>query len=188
MLRNIFHYIWTNLFNLIAMKLKYYLFLSSIFFIFAGTSCPTDSPVDLVDIELTHFDYSGEKMIESEDPIKKEAYVLGVRYLVKYAHSTSDTKPQYYNPESNYGDTEYIENYDGTPSPKIYCNTDLGDSYPAGSDITHLFSIGTHNDVKMDLILVLKDAPPAGTYSFKVRFYCKNNTIAGKDSTPVTLY
>lgn len=163
---------------------KIYMLAVLVFFTFCATSCPYDFDVDLVDIELYNIDFSGEEMIESSDPIKKEGYIIGVKYLVSAPNST-DEESWYYTPENKYGDTEHITNI--KEKPKVFCLSDFSGDYTSGSDISHLFTYGNVKNSEMHILLVLKTQPDAGTHLFKVQYQVEDGTLIEK-SIEVTLY
>lgn len=163
------------------MKFKIYLPLVLIFVMCTATSCPEkEQDVYLIDIEVANLDNSGENMFESDDPVNKDAYVIGVKYLV--GNSPNDI---HINPFNKDNSDQVILNL--TANPKVFCNDDFNKEHPAGSDVTKFFRFGKAKDVRQDFLLILATPPAPGTYSFKVVYECSNTTIV-KDTNPVTLF
>ncbi|HCO67825.1 MAG TPA: hypothetical protein DIT04_08755 [Dysgonomonas sp.] len=170
-----------------AMKIKTPLLCLLISFMFCATSCPDDLLyVQLVDIELYNLDFSGEKMTESSEPIKKEAYVIGIKYLVKHDYEGFGDKTWYYHPDKEYGNSEIITNIKRNPT--VLTLSDFNEDYPAGSDISHLFTYGRSDYYEeMSLLLVLNAVPDPGIHSFKVKLPTENNLII-EEIIETTLY
>lgn len=168
------------------MKIKIYLSIALVFIACMATSCPEkEQDVYLIGIELLNFDNAGENMIESDEPINKEAFVIGIRYKVCYTSDKEGKYPEYYSKDT-YGDAKVITNL--SANPKIICNNDFDEEYPAGSDVSKFFKFGTDKDINQDLLLILTTPPAPGTYSFKVVYHCSDNTVIEKNTNPVTLF
>lgn len=157
------------------MKLKPFLFIFPLLMLFVATSCPQEEPVELVGIELVNIDNSGKDMIESDGPVKKEAYAITIKYLVDSERFYSGA---HYLGEYDY---EYIQNVEGVPAKTIYCNTGFGTEYSEGSDVSSCFRICGD-------ILLLNEVPVPGVYSFKVKLVYSNGLVFEADTKPVTLY
>lgn len=169
------------------MKRLFYFLLTVIFFLCTAMSCEEEyiTPMSLVDIELVNIDNSGENMVESDEAIRKEAYVIGLRYLVSDNFKYSDGEPHFIH-NAGLDENIYIDNINS--NPKIYCLSDFDSEHLAGSDITEFFTFYTNNDSNQNMLLILRKAPHAGSHSFKVEFECTNDTIVSKNTTPVILY
>lgn len=151
-----------------------------------ATSCPEEEQdVYLVGIELLNFDNAGENMVESDEPINKDAFVIGIRYKVCYTDDREGKYPDYYYKGTS-GDPKIITNLSG--NPKIICNNDFDEEHSAGSDVTKFFKFGIDKDIEQDLLLILTTPPAAGKYSFKVVYNCSDNTVVEKNTNPVTLF
>jgi len=166
------------------MKVKFYLLPILAFMIFAATSCPEDRNVYLVNIKVENLDNSGEDVRISEEPINRNAFVIGVKYLV--GNSPNDKDPYPYNKKPSYSNL-MILNFPGNPT--VFCNDAFDEDHPADSDVTKFFKFSASNsDGDYSMLLVLKEPPAAGTYSFRVVFDCPNNVVIRKDTEPVTLF
>lgn len=167
------------------MKMKFYLLPVLAFIIFTATSCPEeDGDVYLVNIEVVNLDNSGEDAYISEEPVNRNAFVIGVNYLVGYT-PPNEKKPFSFNKKFSY-DNIVILNFPDNPT--IICNEDFDEDHPANSDVTKFFKISTHNDRDYDMLLLLMEPPVTGTYSFRVVFNCPNNVVIKKETEPVTLF
>lgn len=163
------------------MKLKAYLLLSVAFLLCTATSCPQDYDVYILDMEVSNFDNSGADMFVSEEPINKNAYVIGINYLVGF--SKDDERP--HRLSEDFYDEETIKN--PLQSIKILCNTNFNDEYPAGSEITNSFRIVENKKLGQDILLILQAHPATGNHSFKVILNCSDGQIVEKDVI-VTLF
>lgn len=159
------------------MRFLLYLFLSTVFFVCSATTCcyyedDEQEPCRLVDIQLHTLDNSGEEPVASYGPINRNALVIGIDYLVLYS---GEEYPALYT-NSYYGQRNIIGNI--VEGPRVYTASDFGEGYPAGSEITDLFSIpakdiyGKHN-----ISMILRQTPPAGEYTFVVRIRCSDRAI-----------
>ncbi|NDW17480.1 DUF5034 domain-containing protein [Dysgonomonas sp. 216] len=169
------------------MKTLYiYLFLSFIFFLSSSTTCEyfDDNPsLLLIGVELVNINNEGKEMLISDDPIKKEAYVIGIKYIASEAVDKDSIGNSFYVKHSNF---IYFAN--AYPEPRIYCNNDFDEDYPAGSDISHLFWFSTKDILNQNLLLILKKAPQKGIHSFKVVFDCHNNKVIENNTAEIELY
>lgn len=159
-----------------------YVTLILLFPLLTTVSCMEEQPQALlVGMDVCNLDNADVNMTISDRPIKKEAYVIGVKYRLKVEGSE---ELQYFDP--NLVDAPIIANV--KDNPLIYCNNDFNEEYPAGSDITKFFTFGSRDDMGLNLILVLKKAPAVGSHSFKIRFLCTDNTVVEQNTSPVNLY
>lgn len=168
------------------MKFKIYLSIALVFIVCMATFCHEDEQdIYLVGIELMNFDNAGENMVESDEPVNKNAFVIGVQYKVCNTNDKEGKYPLYYS-QSAYSHPETIANLQGNPT--IICNDYFDEEHPAGSDVTKFFKFGTDKDVRQSLLLILTTPPASGTYSFKVIYNCSDNTVVEKSTNPVTLF
>lgn len=180
------------------MKLAIRICVVCIFVLCTATRCEEDDgeytamDVDLVEIELFNIDNSGRGPVLAKDSVKKEAYVVGVRYKVVDTQNADDTIHYYNENKVNY-DKEVIVNTDLIP--RIFTNTDFDEDHPAGSDVTDLFlSTDWHTGQSYDRMLILRKAPEAGIHSFKVSYTLLRDGIAqvvtsiDQDTSPIKLY
>lgn len=160
------------------MKIKLILPLVLIFCLFSATTCddPPFEPsvIELKGIELNHYDNSMEKMFRSDKPIKKEAYVIGVKYVIKKLDNSN---------KNNY--SRFPTNI---KKRKIYTLNDFDKNHPKGSDVSNFFTTWSNpNTTDADVILVLNKIPLPGAYAFKIEYECTDATII-QETTPVVLY
>jgi len=165
------------------MKFKLYFLPVLVFIMCMAMTCEEDVDVYLIDVEIANLDNSGENMVKSEDAVNRNAFAIGVNYLVGHTQDEEMTFP-YNNPKSY--DSYIIQNFSGTP--KVICNTSFDEDHPEGSDVTGFFKTSNRNDTGYDMLLILKNPPAAGTYSFKVIYNCSNGIVIEKDTEPVTLF
>jgi len=125
-------------------------------------------PVSLVGIQAVNIDNSGEFPIVSVSPIKKEAYMIGVRWITEHTTSEDDfiTGP--------------IRQGQRTPDrvsdqfrKRIIAITPFGPSIPAGSNVSSFFKeISRHFlPAGIDEGFVLLVAPTPGEHSFRIEYH-----------------
>lgn len=155
------------------MKFKLHILTFFVFCLFSATKCIESEDYILNDIELNHFDNSGAKMIKSTKPIKKEAYVIGIIFIVKDYPFRNASLNSLVNVKKK---------------PKVYTLYDFDEQHSKGSDVSDCLVYGeiTYN-AETNLILVFNKYPKSGTHSFRVEFECTDTTIT-KETTPIELY
>lgn len=141
-----------------------------------------DNPVEMVDILAENLNFEGEEAFISDEPIRKEAFVIGVTYIVE---DTVDLGQQKYPRPIAYSDRIYKDF-----TWKILCNSDFNNEYPAGSDVTKLFRVNTlnyyiPNEFKSSLFL--RGTPLEGEHSFTIQAIFGDKTIETQ-TKPVRLY
>lgn len=159
-----------------SIKVRLYFILSAIFILNVAMKCegwddiepPT---VDISRVDIANVDNAGEKPFISSEPIKKEAYMLGVKYI-----GDTDDEVSYY---------AFKEN---VRSEKIFCNTDFDAEHPAGSDVTRFFKKTSYTPQGLDYAFLLRKVPQAGTYSFKIVSQISECKIFEASTEPVELY
>lgn len=125
----------------------------------------------IADIRVDNLNISSDENCISCDSIKRDEYVLGIQYF------DSDTKQ-----------LPYLSCYqDKVITQKIYCNTNLDEAHPAGSDVTKLFSNFASKKYE-GAKLALKCAPRAGMHSFKVCIYRADGSLIEKNTASIKFY
>ncbi len=163
------------------MKLKLILMLSLsvIFILNTAMSCEEDYDLEdaffnITSIEAYNINNEGEYPFISDEPIRKEAYVIGIKRFDDIKHD-SDTQYNY-----------ILEK--PIVSEKIICLTDLSDKYTAGSDVTGIFIKSGSRSDKTDYIYVLREKINPGTHSFKIVAILTDDSILEAITSPVELY
>jgi hypothetical protein len=127
-------------------------------------------PVSLVGIEAVNIDNSGEFPIVSATAIKKEAYMIGIKWFTDNTPSADDDKfitGSIQKGEYTYGGLS--NNY----SKAIKCNTQFNANIPAGSYVSKFFKEINRNYLPAEINegFVLLVAPDPGEHSFRVEYY-----------------
>ena len=127
-------------------------------------------PVSLKGIEAVNIDNSGEKPVVSNLPIKKEAYMLGIKWITDNIPSDDDDKfitDPIQKGEQTYGlvAANYLK--------AIKCNTQFNSDIPAGKYVSKFFKEINRNYLPADINegFVLLVAPDPGEHSFRVEYY-----------------
>ena len=140
-------------------------------------------PVTIKDIEAVNIDNSGEFPKVTADPIKKEAYMLGVRWITTTAPSDDDDifitdiiqeNQQTYNSLSN----KYKK--------AILCNTKFNSEIEEGKYVSKFFKEINRNYLPSDVDegFVLLEAPTPGEHSFRIEYY-EGETLKFYHDTPL---
>lgn len=127
-------------------------------------------PVSLVGIEAVNIDNSGEFPIVSASPIKKEAYMVGIKWITDNTPSNDDDKfITGAIPKGEHTYSGLSSNY----SKAIKCNTQFNANIPAGSYVSKFFKEINSNYLPAEINegFVLLVAPDAGPQSFRVEYY-----------------
>lgn len=127
-------------------------------------------PVTLKGIEAVNVDNSGEFPAASPLSVKKEAYMVGVKWIVDNIPSDDDDKfitgPIYQGEQRN----EYIAD---SYSKAIKCLTQFNADIPAGKYVSKYFKEIDRNYLPADINegFALLVAPDPGEHSFRVEYY-----------------
>ncbi|MBK5719632.1 DUF5034 domain-containing protein [Dysgonomonas sp. Marseille-P4677] len=155
------------------MRLIISLLLSVILILNTAMKCDEDYSdpinVNLIGLEIYNVNNEGQYPIISDEPIKKEAYMIGVKQL------TDGDEPRYY---------QLVEQIE---TKTISCDIDIDHEHPAGSDITDFFIRTSYKPHDLTYSYVLRKEIPAGTYSFKV-IVTTANQVFESQTTPIDLY
>ena len=144
-------------------------------------------PVSLVGIETINIDNSGELPKTSNFPIKKEAYMLGIKWITEHTPSEEDDKfitgPI---PEGKHLYSELSNKY----SKAIKCNTQFNATIPAGKYISKFFKEIDRRYLPEDIDegYVLLVVPDTGVHSFRVEYYEGNTLVFFHDTSPIKFY
>lgn len=144
----------------------------------AGCSAPYDSddwggehviPVSLRDIEAVNVDNSGEYPSVATGSVNKEAYMLGVKWIVDNLPTDND---KFVTDNSWYGERSYYSISDRY-SMSITCLTQFNSDIPAGTYVSKYFKRidRTYLPADMDEGFVLLVAPDPGLHSFRIEYY-----------------
>lgn len=133
-------------------------------------------PVTLTGIEAMHVDNAGEFPVVSGDPIKKEAYMLGVKWKTSQIPGEDDKFV-----------TDPVKGGGGTAdySKAIICLTPFNVDIPAGTYVSSFFkeADGHFLPEEVDEGFVLLVTPDPGQHAFRVEYY-ENES----DETPAFSY
>ena len=143
-------------------------------------------PVELIGIEALNIDNSGELPIISISPIKKEAYMVGIKWITDNTPTDDDkfiTGPiqkgeHTYNALSD----KYLK--------AIKCNTQFNASIPADSYVSKFFKEIDRKYLPVDIDegFVLLVAPDTGVHSFRVEYYEGDILKFYYDTEPINFY
>lgn len=158
------------------MKFIISLLISIVFILNTGMSCDDDYAepvkVELTSVEIYNINNEGQYPIISDEPVKKEAYMIGVKYVTEVEGEAG----------TGYRFQPQIK------SEQIFTNVDIDTEYPAGSDVSSLFVRTIYMPKGLDHAFVMKKVIPAGTYSFKLIVTTNDDKIFEVSSNPIKLY
>lgn len=169
------------------MKYYYSLTLAMIFVTFTAFYCghdedPPDNGVDMVELIADNMNFEGEKAFISDEPIKKEAFIIGLNYMVQdtvRVEGNNASRPKEFN-------DVFYKHFD----LKVISNTDFNAEYPEGSDVTKLFLERKLYRSYLDShegCLILRGIPVEGEHSFTVQAIFSDTIIEAKTNL-VKLY
>ena len=141
-------------------------------------------PVHLAGIESVNINNADRYPFITTDPIKKEAYMIGIRWVTD--NSVPDGDQEITGPIEA-GKNRYQDIADGY-TRRIYCNTVFNIRNPAGANISQYFKEVPYLPAGIDEGYVLLVAPDPGDHSFKVIFTHKNGESYEYDTKPIKLY
>ncbi|MDR1670921.1 MAG: hypothetical protein LBR57_00180 [Alistipes sp.] len=126
-------------------------------------------PVSLKGIEAVNIDNSGEFPVVTAAPVKKDAYMVGVRWIADNVPSDDDkfiTGPIEQG-QQTYG--SIADNY----SKAVVCLTQFNADIPAGTYVSKFFKEIDRDYLPADVNegFVLLVAPDPGQHSFRVEYY-----------------
>ncbi len=143
-------------------------------------------PVTLKGIEAVNIDNSGEFPTVSVEPIKKEAYMVGIKWIADNTPTEADkfiTGPIEQG-EQTYGSIADIY------SKAVKCLTRFNADIPADSYVSKFFKEVERNylPAEVDEGFVLLVAPDPGEHSFRVEYYEGEELKFSYDTQPVEFY
>ena len=144
-------------------------------------------PVSLKGIEAVNIDNSGEKPVVSNSPIKKEAYMVGIKWITDNIPSDDDDK--FITGPIEKGKQTYSSVADGYQKA-IKCNTQFNSDIPAGKYVSKFFKEINRNYLPVDINegFVLLVAPDPGEHSFRVEYYIGNELKYFYDTSLINFY
>ena len=144
-------------------------------------------PVSLIGIETVNIDNAGELPFVSNSPIRKEAYMLGIKWITDNTPSDEDDK--FITGPISRGEHLYSE-LDSRYSKAIKCNTQFNANISAGKYVSKFFKEVDRSFLPSDMDegYVLLVAPDPGTHSFRVEYYEGDSLMFFHDTQPIKFY
>lgn len=144
-------------------------------------------PVSLKGIEAINIDNSGENPVVSNSPIKKEAYMIGIKWITDNVPTDEDDKfitGPIRQREQRYGSV--ADHY----QKAIKCNTQFNSDIPAGKYVSKFFKEINRNYLPVDVDegFVLLVAPDPGEHSFRVEYYKEDELKFYYDTKPINFF
>ena len=144
-------------------------------------------PHSLIGIETVNIDNSGEFPLVSASPIKKEAYMLGIRWITDNTPSDDD---KYITNTIKKGENLYRSVSDKYLKA-IKCNTQFNADIPAGKYVSKFFKEIDRKYLPAGINegFALLVAPDPGEHSFRVEYYDEGeNLVFFHDTQPINFY
>jgi hypothetical protein len=141
-------------------------------------------PVYLSGIESVNIDNAGQYPFTATGPIRREAYMIGVRWMTDNSAPEGDQSVT--GPVA--AGTQLYQNITAEYTRRIYCNTVFNSRNPAGANVSQYFKEITYLPAGIDEGFVLLVAPDAGEHSFKVVYAGNDGKRFEYDTEPVKLY
>lgn len=144
-------------------------------------------PVSLRDIETVNIDNSGEIPVITDSPIKKEAYMVGIRWITD--NVPDDDLDKFITDPIQKGEHLYSMLSAGY-SKAIRCNTRFNSDIPAGKYVSKFFKEINRNYLPKDVNegFVLLVAPDPGEHSFRVEYYDGEELVFSHDTDLINFY
>ena len=144
-------------------------------------------PVSLIGIETANIDNAGAVPIVSNSSIKKDAYMLGIKWITD--NTPSDETDKFITGPIARGEHLYSQ-LDSKYSKAIKCNTQFNANIPAGKYVSKFFKEVDRSflPADMDEGYVLLVAPDPGTHSFRVEYYEGDSLMFFHDTQPIKFY
>ena len=144
-------------------------------------------PVSLVDIEAVNIDNAGELPAVSTSPIKKEAYMVGIKWITE--NTPSGDSDKFITGPIQKGEQLY-SSLGSKYSKAIRCNTPFNAKIPAGSYVSKFFKEIDRKYLPADINegFVLLVAPDPGEHSFTVEYYEGGVVRFSHNTPPVNFY
>jgi len=141
-------------------------------------------PVHLAGIESVNINNEGRYPFTTTEPVKKEAYMIGIRWITDNSNPDGD---QAITGPIKVGTNRYQNTADGY-TKRIYGNTVFNSSNPAGANVSQFFKAVTYLPAGIDEGFVLLVSPDPGEHSFKVVYTNKNGDSYEYDTELIKLY
>ena len=141
-------------------------------------------PVYLAGIESVNVNNEGHYPFTTTEPVKKEAYMIGVRWVTDNSDPDGD---QSITGPVEAGSNRY-QNIADNYTKRIYCNTVFNSRNPAGANVSQYFKEITYLPAGVNEGFVLLMAPDPGDHSFKVVYTNKNGDRYEYDTELIKLY
>ena len=142
-------------------------------------------PVYLAGIESVNINNEGQYPFTTAEPVKKEAYMIGVRWITD--NSDPDGNQSITGPVEA-GKYRYQNIADNIINKRIYCNTVFNSRNPAGANVSQYFKAVKYLPSGIDEGFVLLVTPDPGDHSFKVVYSNKNGNNYEYDTELIKLY
>lgn len=126
-------------------------------------------PVTLKSIEAVNVDNSGEFPLVTASPVKKEAYMIGIKWVADNTPSDDDKFITGPIPEGEQTYNSIADDY----LKAVKCNTQFNADIPAGKYVSKFFKAIDRNYLPADVNegFVLLVSPDPGEHSFRVEYY-----------------
>ena len=123
-------------------------------------------------IEACNINNEGGAPFVTIDPIKKEAFMIGIKWFTedRYDYEASNIKLM------------------NISEKKIFCTNNFDADHPSGSDVSGYFKKAKYTPSSIDEGFVLLTAPKPGEYSFQIIFYGKDGSTFEYNTPLINLY
>ena len=141
-------------------------------------------PVYLAGIESININNEGQHPFTTTNPVKKEAYMIGVRWVTD--NSDPDGNQSITGPieVGSYNYRSIADNF----TKRIYCNTVFNSRNPEGANVSQYFKKVTYLPAGIDEGFVLLVTPTPGEHSFKVVYTNNKGEKYEYDTELIELY
>jgi len=141
-------------------------------------------PVYLAGIESVNVNNAGQYPFITVEPIKKEAYMIGIRWVTD--NSDPDGNQSITGPVE--AGTSHYRNIANNYTKRIYCNTVFNSRNPVGANVSQYFKEVNYLPASIDEGFVLLFYPDPGDHSFKVVYTNKQGESYEYDTELIKLY
>jgi hypothetical protein len=141
-------------------------------------------PVSLKGIQTVNIDNSGEFPKISAAPIKKEAYVVGVKWIADDLPSDDD---EYITDPVRWGEQQYgmvADHYERS----VVCLTPFNADIPAGSNVSKYFKKINYLPEDVDEGFALLVAPDPGVHRFRMEYYYAGELEFSHETTAIEFF
>ena len=141
-------------------------------------------PVYLAGVESVNINNAGQYPFVTAEPVRKEAYMIGVRWVTD--NSDPDGDQSITGPVA--AGTHRYQNITNNYTRRIYCNTVFNSRNPAGANVSQYFKEVTYLPEGINEGFVLLVAPEPGDHSFKVVYTNSIGESYAYDTELINLY